>query len=101
MVDTGPKAPMAVAIGTTPAEKRLALLLDLPRQFSGQNGVNDLFQTIMARVVEVIPSARRGALLMRDGEKDSLLLKAYVANAEPAVSETLARRTLAERRAFI
>jgi adenylate cyclase len=101
MVDTGPKAPMAVAIGATPAEKRLALLLDLPRQFSGQNGVNDLFQTIMARVVEVIPSARRGALLMRDGEKDNLLLKAYVANAEPAVSETLARRTLAERRAFI
>jgi adenylate cyclase len=40
-------------------------------------------------------------LLMRDGENDKLLLKAYVANEEPAVSETLARRTLSERRAFI
>jgi adenylate cyclase len=101
MVDTGPKAPLAAAAGASPAEKRLALLLDFPRQFSAQTGSSDLFQTIMARVVEVIPAARRGALLMREGEKDPLLLKAYVANEEPAVSETLARRTLAERRAFI
>ena len=101
MVDTSPEATMRVATGATPAEKRLALLLDFPRQFSAQSGINDLFQTIMARVVEVIPSARRGALLMRDGENDHLLLKAYVANEEPAVSETLARRTLTERRAFI
>jgi adenylate cyclase len=55
----------------------------------------------MARVVDVIPSARRGALLMREGDNDQLLLKAYVANEEPAVSDTLARRVLAERRAFI
>jgi adenylate cyclase len=101
MVDTGPKAPLAAVAGAAPAEKRLALLLDFPRQFSTQSGVNDLFQTIMARVVEVIPAARRGALLMRDGENEQLLLKAYVANGDPAVSETLARRTLAERRAFI
>ena len=101
MVDTGPRVPQAVAADTTPAEKRMALLLDFPRQFSAHSGVNDLFQTIMARVVEVIPAARRGALLMRDGEKDNLLLKAYVANEEPAVSETLARRTLSERCAFI
>jgi adenylate cyclase len=101
MVDTGPKATMAVDAFSSSAERRLALLLDFPRQFSAQNGVNELFQTILARVIEVIPAARRGALLMREGEKDSLILKAYVANAEPAVSETLARRTLTERRAFI
>ena len=101
MVDTGPKVPLAVSADGTTTEKRLALLLDFPRQFSAHSGVNDLLQTIMARVVEVVPAARRGALLMRDGEKDNLLLKAYVSNEEPAVSETLARRTLAERRAFI
>ncbi|HZM02749.1 MAG TPA: adenylate/guanylate cyclase domain-containing protein [Candidatus Saccharimonadales bacterium] len=101
MVDTGQKAPPVAAPGASPAEKRLALLLDFPRQFSAQTGVNGLFQSIMERVVEVIPAARRGALLMRDAENDQLLLKAYVANGEPAVSETLARRTLAERRAFI
>ena len=72
-----------------------------PANFPRKAAINDLFQTIMARVMEVIPCARRGAMLMRDGEKDHLLLKAYVANEEPAVSETLARRTLAERRAFI
>ena len=101
MVDTGPRAPPAVAADGTSAEKRLALLLDFPRQFSAQSGINALFQAIMARVVEVIPAARRGALLMCDRENDKLLLKAYVANEEPAVSETLARRSLAERRAFI
>jgi class 3 adenylate cyclase len=101
MVDTGPRAPLAAVPGATPEAKRLALLLDFPRQFSAQTGINGLFQTIMTRVVEVIPAARRGALLMCDGENDKLLLKAYVANEEPAVSETLARRTLAERRAFI
>lgn len=101
MVETGYGAPQTVPGATTPAEKRMALLLDFPRQFSTHSGVNDLFQTIMARVVELIPAARRGALLMRDGEKDNLLLKAYVATEEPAVSETLARRTLTERRAFI
>jgi adenylate cyclase len=101
MLDTGPKAALVTVPGATPAEKRLALLLDFPRQFSAQSGINGLFQTIMARVVDVIPAARRGALLMRDGENDKLLLKAYVANEEPAVSETLARRTMAERRAFV
>jgi adenylate cyclase len=101
MVDTGPRAPLAAVPGVTPEEKRLALLLDFPRQFSAQTGINGLYQTIMARIVEVIPAARRGALLMRDGESDKLLLKAYVSSEEPAVSETLARRTLSERRAFI
>jgi adenylate cyclase len=101
MVDTGPKAPLPPVPGTTPEEKRLAMLLDFPRQFSAQTGINGLFQTIMTRVVEVIPAARRGALLMRDAENGKLLLKAYVANEEPAVSETLARRTMSERRAFV
>lgn len=79
----------------------LALVLDLPRQLAEQSGRAELLQTIMDRVVEAIPCARRGALLMRDPQNDALLLKAYVSSDEPAVSETLARRALQEKRGFI
>ena len=40
------------------------MLLDLPRQFASQTNQDELLQTVMIRVVEVIPSARRGALLL-------------------------------------
>ncbi len=85
----------------TVAERRLALLLDLPRELSGRTGRNELLQVIMDRVVKVLPSARRGALLLRDPQQDALLLRAYVSADEPAVSETLARRALDEKRGFI
>jgi adenylate cyclase len=77
------------------------MLLDLPMQFSAQTGTNELLEIIMNRVIAVIPSARRGALLLRDPQQDVLLLKAYVSGGEPAVSETLARRALSEKHGFI
>jgi adenylate cyclase len=92
----GPAVP-----ATTPAEKRLALLVELPEQFGAQTHVDALLQLIMNRVVAVIPNARRGALLLRDPQQDTLLLKAYVSPDEPAVSETLARRALAEKRGLL
>ena len=100
MVDTNQALTQSGPEGTS-AERRLKMLLDLPRQFSIQGGLNELLQTIMARVVEVIPAARRGALLRRNPQDDALLLKAYVSADEPAVSETLARRAIAEKRGFI
>ena len=81
--------------------KCLAMILDLPRQLAAQADRSELLQTIMNRVVEAIPCARRGALLMCDPQQDALLLKAYVSPDEPAVSETLARRALHEKRGFI
>jgi adenylate cyclase len=101
MIDTNGPLSFADGSGTSTSERRLAMLLDLPRQFSVQASLNELLQTVMNRVVEVIPAARRGALLMRAPQQDILLLKAYVSTDEPAVSETLARRALAERRGFI
>jgi adenylate cyclase len=99
-IDTTRSGQAAIAVAT-PAEQRLALLLELPECFSGQPRVEALLQLIMDRVVSVIPNARRGALLLRDPRQDTLLLKAYVSPDEPAVSETLARRALSERRAFL
>jgi len=86
----------------TVAERRLALLLDLPRQFGAQTSRSELLQMVMNQVVQVIPAARRGALLMSDPQHDSrFLLRAYVSEDQPVVSETLARRALTERRGFI
>jgi len=79
----------------------LAMLQDLPIQFSHQNSVAELLQSMIDRVMAVIPSAKRGVLLLCDPERDVLLLKAYATGGEPAVSETLARRALDEKRGFI
>ncbi len=81
--------------------RRLALLYDLPLQFAAEARLDTLLQTIVERLVEVIPGATRGALLLRERETDKLLLKAYVSPGQPAVSETLARRVMAEGKAFI
>ena len=101
MLDTNQALIQPGAEATPAAERRLKMLLDLPRQFSVQSSLNELLQTVMDRVVEVVPAARRGALLRCNPQDDSLLLKAYVSADAPAVSETLARRAIAEKRGFI
>jgi adenylate cyclase len=81
--------------------RRLALLYEMPLQFGAEIGVDTLLQKIVKRLVDVIPGAARGALLLREPDTDRLLLKAYVSPDQPAVSETLARRVMTEGKAFI
>lgn len=77
-------------------EQRLALLLELPLQFAQQSKLDDLLDTVVRRMVEVIPGATHCALLL--GER--LLLKAsYPGKGAP--STTLARRAMKERKGFI
>ena len=100
-IDTSKGITMQSGAAASASEKQLTLLLDLPRQFAAQTSVDQLLQAVMPRVVEVVPSAKRGALLLRDKKQDRFLLKAYVSKDEPAVSETLARRVLSEKCGFI
>ncbi|MGZ4819099.1 MAG: adenylate/guanylate cyclase domain-containing protein, partial [Terriglobales bacterium] len=53
------------------------------------------------KLVEVIPNAESWGLVLRDRKTDSLLLKAYHAAGSCSVSETLARRAVETRKAFI
>ena len=101
VIDTNKALVSPGRAGTPAAERRLKFLLDLPRQFSALTGSNQLLQMVMSSVVEVIPAARRGALLLRNPRGDSLLLKAYVSADEPAVSQSLAQHAIAEKRGFI
>jgi adenylate cyclase len=80
---------------------RQALLLELPLEFSAPANLNALLQVIVKRAVEAIPGAKRGTVLLRRGDSEALVLAAFVSDEEPVVSETLARRTLAEQKGFI
>ena len=81
--------------------ERQALLLELPLEFAAQTRLDALLQTVMQRVVDVIPGAERGALLLRSRSDDALLLAAYVSATEPPVSETLARRAMSLGKGFL
>ena len=79
----------------------LALLYELPLQFGEQTEVDALFQTIIERLVAIIPAATRGALLLEDQTTGELLLKAHVPAGQPSVSMTLASTTMSRRQGFI
>jgi len=79
----------------------LALLYELPLQFGEQTELDGLLQTIIERLVTIIPAASRGALLLEDETTGELLLKAHVPVGQPSVSMTLASRTMARRQGFI
>ncbi len=100
-LDAGGSVFAAVESATAESARRLEVLCELPLQFATETRWDALLQTIVDRLMEVIPGAARGALLLRDPCSDMLLLKAYQSSGEPAVSETLARRAMRERRGFI
>jgi adenylate cyclase len=79
----------------------LALLYELPLQFGELTELDTLFQTIIERLVAIIPAASRGALLLEDQTSGELLLKAHVPAGQPSVSMTLASRAMARRQGFI
>jgi adenylate cyclase len=87
--------------GTSVLGGKLGLLYELPIRFANENQIDELLQQIVARVVEVISQATRGALLLIDRESNALVLKAHIPVGEPGVSVTLAQRALDRREGFI
>jgi adenylate cyclase len=83
------------------AARRLKVICDLPLQLAGKTNREALLRVIVDRLVEVIPHATSVGLVLRDPSTDALLLKAYHARGVCSVSETLARRAVESRKAFI
>jgi pSer/pThr/pTyr-binding forkhead associated (FHA) protein len=81
--------------------QRQALLLEILIHFTLPGSLEQLLQTIIGRIVELVPGAVRGTLLLLEPKTDKLLLAAYVSSDEPAVSETLARRALQKQQGFV
>jgi adenylate cyclase len=98
---SGPNIGPRVLPGDGASAQRLALLSELPLQFGAVLSLNSLLDVIVRRLVEVIPGAARGALLVRDPSSGELLLKAHVPVGNPAVSLTSAKRAVDQREAFI
>lgn len=82
-------------------ESRLKLVCELPMHFAEKTQLASLLPTIVDRLVEMIPGAQSWALLLREAKTDTLLLKAYHSVQQPSLSETLARRAISKRNAFV
>jgi len=80
---------------------RLKLVCELPLQFAAKTELKDLLPTIVDRLVDLIPNAENWALALRDLKADALLLKAHRSQYDPHISESLSRRAMSERKAFI
>jgi adenylate cyclase len=81
--------------------KRLKLVCELPMLFAAKTQLEELLPTIVDRLVDLIPNAESWALALRDPQTDALLLKAYRCSHNPHLSETLSRRAMNDRKAFI
>jgi len=83
------------------ATRRLKMVCDLPFHFATKTTLETLLPAIVDQLVEVLPNGESWALVLRDPESDALLLKAYHYVQRTYLSETLLRRVMAERKAFV
>lgn len=81
--------------------RRLEMLYSLPLQFAAEPDVKRLFKLVLSRVMELIPGANRGALLVIDPASNSLVLRASVPEDNPPISRTLIKRAANEKQGFI
>ena len=92
----------ALGLGSKVGSQRLGLLYELPLRFASTTRLEELLQKIVERLVQVIPDAERGALLLSDAESGSLALRAYFPPEDaPSASTTLAQRAMTQREGFI
>ena len=82
-------------------EQRLALFYELPFRLGAETRIESLLQLVIERVVDVIPSAKRGAVLVKDRATGRLTLKAHLPPGNPAVSKTMANQAMEQRKAFV
>jgi adenylate cyclase len=83
------------------AAKRLKMVCDLPFHFATKTSLDTLLPAIVDQLVELLPNGESWALVLREPDSDALLLKAYRYAQRTYLSETLLRRVMAERKAFI
>lgn len=103
---TPPPAPVVVpAAADTPADadfkRRLASLYQVPLSFTPDMRLPDMLQAILARVLTLIPGAKRGALMLHDPATGRVQVGASIPQGEVIVSESLARRVMEEAHGFI
>jgi adenylate cyclase len=81
--------------------RRFKMICDLPLQFSSKTKLELILPAVVDGLCDLIPKAQSWSLVLQEPGSDTLLLKAYSAEREPRLSETLARRAMKEHKAFI
>ncbi|MGA9721912.1 MAG: adenylate/guanylate cyclase domain-containing protein [Candidatus Binatus sp.] len=101
IIESGPTTP-ASSPGQSSNERRyLALLNELPILFAQDTAPGPLLQRLTERLVETIPGATRGAMLLTDRASGKLLLRAHVPTGKADASLALAQRAMDQRQGFI
>jgi adenylate cyclase len=100
-VDATAVEPVPLDCASDATARRLKMVCDLPFQFATKTTLEALLPAIVDQLVEVIPNGESWALVLRDPETDALLLKAYHYVQKTYLSETLLRRAMTERKAFM
>jgi adenylate cyclase len=83
------------------ASRQLKMVCDLPFHFATKTTLETLLPAIVDQLVQILPNGESWALVLRDPENDALLLKAYHYAQRTYLSETLLRRVMTERKAFV
>jgi adenylate cyclase len=84
-----------------PFARRLKMVCDLPFLLATKTTLETLLPAIVDQLVDVIPTGESWALVLREPTTDVLLLKAYRYVERTYLSETLLRRAMTDRKAFI
>lgn len=96
---------MAPPVADTPADadfkRRLASLYQVPLSFTPDMRLPDMLQAILARVITLVPGAKRGAIMLHDPATGRVQVGASSPQGEVIVSESLARRVMEEGHGFI
>jgi adenylate cyclase len=100
-LDATAVAPVPIDDAESPSARRLKMVCDLPFQFATKTKLESILPAIVDHLAEAIPTGESWALVLREPGTDSLLLKAYRYVQQPYLSETLLRRAMNDRKAFV
>ena len=84
-----------------PGQARSRVLADILATNPTSQELYPFVSNLLARLMGVVTDAERGAILLLDRVTQRLVVVAYVAPGDAAVSQTLARKAMAELRPFL
>ncbi len=94
--------PMPMAASSTQASaSSFTLLCELTSQIETETRVEPILQRFLTGLIDAIPEAIGGAVLMKGLDEEELLLKAHVSNGEPSVNLADACRAMETKQGFI
>ena len=86
---------------TRASASRFTLLCELPSQIEKETRIEPILHRFLTGLIEAIPGATGGAVLMKGRNEEELLLKAHVSQDEPAVNLAAACQAMETRQGFI